>query len=92
MKPDNRKAVALEYSGGEGAPAIVAMARGILVEMLLEIAEEYSIPVYRDADLAEALDGMKVGDEVPEGLFRAVAEVFAYCYRVNARFRDKMIF
>jgi type III secretion system FlhB-like substrate exporter len=87
----DRKAVALEYSGGDGAPAIVAMARGILVEKLLEIAEEYNIPVYRDSDLAEALDAMKVGDEVPEGLFRAVAEVFAYCYRVNARFRNKMV-
>ncbi|MBP7586139.1 MAG: EscU/YscU/HrcU family type III secretion system export apparatus switch protein [Spirochaetes bacterium] len=92
MKSGERKAVALEYSGGEGAPAIVAMARGILVEKLLELAEEYNIPVYRDADLAEALDAMNVGDEVPEDLFRAVAEVFAYCYRVNARFRDKMVF
>ncbi len=85
-----RKAAALEYSGGEEVPVIVALARGILVEKLLALAEEYNIPVYRDGDLAEALSAMDVGNEVPERLFRAVAEVFAYCYRVNARFREKL--
>ncbi len=85
-----RKGVALGYSNGDNAPKVIASARGILVEKLLEIAERYNITVYKDADLAEALSVLDTGMEVPEHLFRAVAEVLAYCYRVNSEFRDKM--
>jgi len=85
-----RKGAALGYSTTDKAPRIIAAARGILVEKLLEIAERYNITIYKDADLAEALTGLDVGTEIPEELFRAVAEVLAYCYRTNSEFKDKM--
>lgn len=83
-------AVAVGYSGAGSLPEILAVARGALVERLLGIAREHGITVYRDADLAEVLSKLDVGSEIPEGLFAAVAEVLAYCYRVNAGFAKKM--
>ena len=85
-----RKAVALGYSGSGESPRVVAKARGELVRALLELAEKHKITVYRDPDLAESLIAMDTGAEINPRLFRAVAEVLAYCYRVNDRFREKL--
>jgi flagellar biosynthesis protein len=85
-----RKAVALAYAGGSSVPAVVARARGMLAERLIEIAEKHHVTVYRDGDLAEMLSVLDPGVEIPETLFRAVAEVLAYCYRVNDEFRKKL--
>jgi len=82
------RGIALEYTGG--LPRIIAVAQGRLLKKLLEIAEKNRIPIYKDEDLAGILSHLPVGSEIPEDLFRAVAEVLAYCYRVNKRFKDKM--
>lgn len=84
----DNKGAALQYKGD--VPRVIASARGILVQKLLEIARENNIPVYRDPDMAEVLSAMDNGTEIPAGLYRAVAEVLAHCYRVNSRFREKM--
>jgi len=84
------KAVAVGYSGKGEAPKILAVARGMLVGRLLEIAEEHDITIYRNSDLAEVLAALEVGSEIPEELFNAVAEVLAYCYAVNERFKEKI--
>lgn len=80
--------VALEYSGD--IPKILAIARGILFDKLIEIADTYNITVYKDSDLAQALSQLSEGSEIPETLFRAVSEVLAYCYRINSEFRAKL--
>ncbi|HNW30003.1 MAG TPA: hypothetical protein PKN50_16105 [Spirochaetota bacterium] len=46
--------------------------------------------IYRDSDLAQVLAQLPVGSEIPETLFRAVSEVLAYCYRINADFKSKL--
>lgn len=84
-----KKAVALGYEGND-APSVIASAKGALAEKLLEIARSHNVPIYEDADLAEALSGLSAGDEIPESLFRAVAEVFAYCYRINERLKRRL--
>lgn len=92
MRKREKKAVGLEYSGEGKGPAIVAVARGKLVDRMLAIAEEYNIPVYENPDLAETLSAFPAGSEIPPELYQAVAEVLAYCYRVNENFREKMEF
>lgn len=82
------KGASLQYDGK--IPRITAIARGKLLETMIRIAQEYTIPVYRDPDLAECLTAMKEGSEIPVELYRAVAEVLAFCYRVNADFRKKV--
>lgn len=86
-----KKGVAIGYSPGMRVPKILAQARGFFVERLLQIAKENDITIYRDPDLTEVLSAMKEGDDIPEYLFRAVAEVLAYCYEVNDKFREKIV-
>jgi flagellar biosynthesis protein len=80
--------VALEYSGA--VPTILAVARGVLFEHLIRIAHDHKITIYENPDLAQVLAQVPVGTEIPEVLFRAVSEVLAFCYRVNADFKVKL--
>ncbi len=87
MKED-KVGVALEYSGE--IPKILAVARGLFFDRLIQIAREYNITIYQDPDLAEVLSQVPVGIEIPETLFKAVSEVLAYCYRINSDFKKKL--
>lgn len=86
-----RKGTAIRYSTNKKVPEILAQARGILVEKLLEVARENDVTIYKDPDLAEVLSALKIGAEIPESLYRAMTEVLLYCYNVNEKFREKLI-
>jgi flagellar biosynthesis protein len=84
--PDERRpaeATALRYTG-DGAPQVVAAGRGAVAERILERAREAGVPVHRDPDLADALATLALGQEVPEALWTAVAEVLAWAYSLTA--------
>jgi len=76
--PDDHVA-ALRYTG-TGAPKVVAAGRGHVAGMILARAREAGVPVHQDPDLADALAQLALGDEVPEALWAAVAEVLAWAY------------
>ena len=84
----NQKGTAIKYN--REIPQIIANAKGKLLEKLLEIAKYNNITIYRDPDLAEVLSKLEVGTNIPEDLFFAISEVFAYCYRVNNDFKNKL--
>lgn len=85
-----KKGAAIGYEGKNSVPRVLSVARGLLVNNLLRIAEKYGITVYQDPDLAETLCEMKAGDEIPEELWMAAARVLAYCYKVNDEFKQKL--
>jgi flagellar biosynthesis protein len=85
---EEKVGVALEYSGE--IPKILAVARGILFDRLIQIAREHNITIYEDSDLAGVLSQLPVGIDIPETLFKAVSEVLAYCYRINSDFKKKL--
>lgn len=85
---DDKLGVAIEYPGD--IPKILAVARGILYDKLIEIAEKYNITIYEDPDLARVMSMIPVGSEIPDSLYRAVSEVLAYCYAVNEDFKNKI--
>jgi flagellar biosynthesis protein FlhB len=70
-------ACALEYddAGGDEAPRVVASGQGELAAKIVEAARQYGVPVLRDVPLARALAELEVGDEIPEALYEAVAEI-----------------
>ncbi len=82
--PEPRRAAALHY-GGEGAPKVVAAGGGHLADTILARAREAGVPVHEDPALADSLASLAVGQEVPEALWLAVAEVLAWAYRLDRR-------
>lgn len=77
-------AIALEYSEDGGQPPIVA-AKGFgkIAEQILSIAFANDIKVRRDEDLAQLLNMVEIDSPIPMEAFGAVAEIFAYIYRMN---------
>jgi len=80
-------AVAIKYEiNGMNAPTVVAKGKRLLAERIKEIAREHGIPIFEDKTLAQSLYEMvEVGSEIPESLYRAVAEILSYVYRVQGR-------
>jgi len=86
VNPDHF-AVALRYRAGEtAAPRVVAKGAGFMAQKIKEIAAERRIPVVENKPLARLLFKLvEVGQEIHESLYRAVAEVLAYVYRLRRR-------
>jgi flagellar biosynthesis protein len=81
-----RRAAVLRYdSGGDEAPRVVATGKGLGAERIIAEARAAGVPVRDDAALAEALAGLDLGVQVPEDLYRAVAEALAWAYRLDSR-------
>ncbi|MBT3011874.1 MAG: EscU/YscU/HrcU family type III secretion system export apparatus switch protein [Candidatus Thiodiazotropha sp. (ex Lucina aurantia)] len=77
-------AIALKYDG-ENAPRLTAKGRGELADRILVLADEHAIPLHEDAELAALLAQIPLGDEIPESLYRAVAEVIAFAYLLSGK-------
>jgi flagellar biosynthetic protein FlhB len=68
------------------APQVVAKGRGLVALKIREIAEENGVPVIENKPLARALyEAVEVGDEVPENLYRGVAEILAMVYKLKRK-------
>ncbi len=78
-------AVALKYNDKEmTAPQIVAKGQRLFADMIREIATEKSVPIVQNVPLAWALIELELGDEIPENLYAAVAEVLIVVYRMRS--------
>ncbi|MDJ0807299.1 MAG: EscU/YscU/HrcU family type III secretion system export apparatus switch protein [Gammaproteobacteria bacterium] len=83
LKPD--LAIALQYDG-ENTPRITAKGRSELAAHILKLAEVHDVPLHEDPELAALLSQVPLGDEIPEALYRAVAEVIAFAYLLTGKF------
>ena len=77
-------AVALKYDG-QNAPKVTAKGEGITAEQILEIAEKHGIPLQNEPELAKILAQVPLGDEIPQELFVAVAEVISFAYFLSGK-------
>jgi flagellar biosynthesis protein len=85
-----RKAVALKYDAQKDqAPRIVAKGGGILADRIIEIARENGIHIAEDPELVGLLAKLDVDTNIPEQLYRAVAEILAFVYRLDKRLAGK---
>ena len=82
--PEKDVVAALKYTG-DGAPKVVAAGRGHIAASILERAHEAGVPVHRDPELASALAQLALGDEIPEQMWTAVAQVLAWAYGLSER-------
>jgi len=82
----NQLAVALHYDK-KGAPRVVAKGKGTIGTKIIEIAKAHDIPIEENEVLAGALSHVEIGDEIPEELYKAVAEVLIFVLRLSGRIR-----
>jgi flagellar biosynthetic protein FlhB len=80
-------AVALQYDPSAAeAPLVVAKGQRLIAERIKTMAREHNIPIVEDKPLARALfQTVEVGQEVPPALYRAVAKVIGYIYRLKRK-------
>lgn len=89
MNPEDKftrkTAVALNYSDKKEAPIVTAKGKGKIAESIIEKAVENQIPVQEDPSLAALLSMLNVSQSIPEELYQAVAEVFAFIYQADKK-------
>ncbi len=77
-------AVALRYDGRD-APRVTAKGEYELAEAIRNLAREHDVPLYENPQLAVVLSQIELGEEIPDALYRAVAEVIAFAYLLSGR-------
>ena len=81
-----RKAAALKYNPKEAAaPKVVAKGSGWLADKILEVAKEHRIPLRQDPQLVEVLSAIDLNREIPPELYKAVAEILAFVYKMTKK-------
>jgi flagellar biosynthesis protein len=79
-------AIALHYEK-PGTPRVVAKGRGDVGQRIIDSARAHGVPIEQNAGLAEALAQVELEDEIPETLYRAVAEVLVFILRISGKLR-----
>ena len=86
VEAKSQLAVALHYDK-TGAPRVVAKGRGTIGAKIVEVAKAHDIPIEENELLAAALSNVELGDEIPQELYKAVAEVLIFVLRLSGRIR-----
>jgi len=82
----HQKAIALKYEPEkDNAPRITAKGAGRVAKRIIELAAKEGIPIKEDPEMVEALIQLDFQDEIPPELYKAVAEILAFTYRLNRR-------
>ncbi len=88
QKPVER-AVALQYKSEDQLPELVAKGIGDIARRIEAIALEHNIPVQRDAGALQVLSRLNIGQSISDESFPAIAEIIAYIYHVDAKWREQ---
>ena len=84
MESEEKKAAALKYDAErDRAPRVIAKGRGHVAEHILAVAQKSAIPVYKNKSLINMLMALEIDREIPPELYKAIAEVMAYVYRMD---------
>jgi len=85
MKEKLPIAIALEYDE-VNAPSVTAKGTGDLAKRIIEIAKENDVYLQEDENLIQILAELELGDEIPEQLYKAIAEMIAFAYIIKGKF------
>lgn len=81
-----KEAVALSYDAKKGnSPTITAKGKGKIAENILEQATLNDVPIHEDPNLVQLLGQLDLNESIPEELYQAVAEVFAFIYQLDRK-------
>ena len=83
-RPDRpRQAIALRYAEGDAAPQVTAKGRGLMADEIVRRAREAGVFVHESPELTGLLMQVDLDRHIPPALYRAVAELLAWIYRVE---------
>lgn len=84
------KAIALRYDKEkENAPKVLAKGEGESAKNIIKIAQLHNLPIRKDEDLIELLSKVEIDKEVPQELYKAVAELFSYIYKITNNMEEE---
>lgn len=78
------QAVALQYDE-VSAPKVTAKGEAEVAEEIIRIAEEHGVPLYENKELVALLCKLELGEEIPEILYRVIAEIIAFAYYLQGK-------
>tara|TARA_R110002072_G_scaffold90500_4_gene202417 strand:- start:13265 stop:13546 length:282 start_codon:yes stop_codon:yes gene_type:complete len=78
------QAIALKYDE-ISAPTLTAKGQADLAEQIINIAKEHNIPIYENSELVNILSKLELGEEIPEMLYRVIAEIIAFAYYLQGK-------
>lgn len=85
-----KEAVALNYDEKQmNAPTVVAKGKGLIADKILAEAKAHDVPIQEDPSLVELLGKLNINDRIPDELYQAVAEVFAFIYQADKQASKK---
>lgn len=86
-RPDNeeRKAAALSYKQGYYAPVVVASGKGVMAEAIIACARESGVYVHESPELVKLLMQVDMDQFIPPELYRMVAEILVWLYKMEDR-------
>jgi flagellar biosynthesis protein len=81
-------AIALQYDKVNApTPRVIAKGKGATGEAIIALAREHGVPIEENALLAQALSQVEIGQDIPEALYRAVAEVLIFILRASGKIK-----
>jgi flagellar biosynthesis protein len=90
LDPNISKAVGVAYTPHqERAPRVVAKGRRKVAEEIIALAQKHRIPVYQDPAVVELLYTLELDQEIPEELYKVVAEILVFVYRLDGKLEGK---
>ena len=88
-KHENTVAAALKYdTRKDAAPKVIAKGQGIIAEKIIELARKNNVPIKCDPNLVQILSRLDIDEQIPVELYKAVAEILAFIYAANDRYRE----
>lgn len=74
----NKKAVAINYRPGDRSPKVVAKGQGFVADKIIQKAQDSNVAIYEDKQLAEDLNKIDIGSNIPPELYEIVAQVLVF--------------
>jgi flagellar biosynthesis protein len=85
----SQSAVALAYQTGDTAPRVVAKGRGLIADEIIARAKEHGVFVHQSRELVALLMQVRLDDDIPPAMYRAIAELLAWLHRLEAAQQPK---
>ena len=81
---DLRQAVALFYDG-DNTPTVTAKGEGLTAQEIIHIARENGVTLCENKPLLELLMTLELGEEIPESLYIAIAQIISFAYSLQGK-------